>query len=170
MTTIKRYQDGDELHDIILGDNGKYQCRYSLTPDRRGGGHPASTAGPFDTLAAAINTMRRTRPAALEKRRWYFKRGTVYEEFSVLYDDGKFNLVRNDSSGHYSFGTADCFNTLYGYPVNWSSLTASEAVRILNNLVKIDTDFLPSLGEISQGNIDRWNRMAAAVLAFEGRG
>lgn len=36
-------------------------------------------------------------------RRWYFQRGTCYEEFNVLYDNGRFMLVQNRETKAFFF-------------------------------------------------------------------
>lgn len=95
----------------------------------------------------------------MEKLRWYFKQGTKFEEFSVLYDDGKFILVKNDSSGKYSYGLKRDFGSLYGFPVNQSYLTIEEAKDMLMAFIEIDEKYLDSLGDIARENILRWKNM-----------
>lgn len=99
----------------------------------------------------------------MEKLRWYFKSGTKFEEYSVLYSDDKFILVQNDKTKKYSYGLRRDFGTLYGFPVNQSCLNMEEAKKMLNAFVEIDTSYLGSLGEIAQENINRWNGMLKAI-------
>lgn len=99
----------------------------------------------------------------MEKLRWYFKNGTKFEEYSVLYADDKFILVQNDHTKKYSYGLRRDFGTLYGFPVNQSCLTLDEAKGMLNAFVKIDTSYFDSLGYIAQENINRWNSMLKAI-------
>ena len=40
----------------------------------------------------------------MEKLNWYFKHGTIYHVYSVLYEDNDFILVQNDGTQEYSFG------------------------------------------------------------------
>lgn len=40
----------------------------------------------------------------MKKLKWYFKNGTRFKEYSVLYDDGKFVLVQNENTKKYSYG------------------------------------------------------------------
>ena len=97
------------------------------------------------------------------KRRWYFKSGTKYEEYSVLYDDGKFTLVKNDNTGHYSFGLCRDFGSFLGFPVNQSCLSAPEVLHLLDAFIGIDKKYLPDLGDIAVENIARWEKMKEAI-------
>jgi hypothetical protein len=99
----------------------------------------------------------------MEKLRWYFKHGTKFEEFSVLYDDEKFILVQNDNTKKYSYGLKRDFGTLCGFPVNQSCLNMEEAKEILHTFVEIDKKYLDSLGEIAKSNIKRWNNMLKVI-------
>jgi hypothetical protein len=99
----------------------------------------------------------------MKKLRWYFKHGTKFEEFSVLYDDDKFILVQNDNTKKYSYGLKSDFGTLYGFPVNQSCLNTEEVKAILYAFVEIDKKYLDSLGEIAEVNIKRWNNMLEAI-------
>lgn len=78
-------------------------------------------------------------PRKHKQLKWYHKRGTTYEIFSVIYEDETFMLVHNENSGDYSFGTRNCFGTLNGFPVNWSCLTKEQAIGTLNSLLEIFT-------------------------------
>lgn len=99
----------------------------------------------------------------MEKLRWYFKNGTKFEEYSVLYSDDSFILVQNDNTKKYSYGLRREFGTLYGFPVNQSCLTTDEAKEMLSAFVNIDKSYLDSLGDIAQENINRWNGMLKAI-------
>lgn len=44
----------------------------------------------------------------MKKLKWYYKHGTKYEMFSVLYEDDTFMLVQNDDTKTFSFGL--CLN------------------------------------------------------------
>lgn len=76
----------------------------------------------------------------MRKLVWYFKNNS--EVFSVLYEDDTYNLVMNDDTSTFSFGLKRDFGTLYGYPVDWSCLTAKEAIRVLNDLIKLSKKHL----------------------------
>lgn len=93
----------------------------------------------------------------MKQLKWYLKRGTKSESYSVLYEDETFMLVQNENSGKISFGTRDCFGTLYGFPVNWSCLAWEEATETLDRLCKISTT-----SEIHQ---NAWKGMLAALNA-----
>lgn len=71
-------------------------------------------------------------------RRWYFKHGTRYEEFNVLYDNGMFMLVQNRETKAFSFGLCEDFGTLFGFPVNWSCLTKDQAIELLQGMIRVD--------------------------------
>lgn len=75
----------------------------------------------------------------MKQLKWYFKHGTKSESYSVLYEDETFMLVQNENSGKISFGTKDCFGTLYGFPVDWSCLTKEKALETLTALYDITT-------------------------------
>lgn len=100
----------------------------------------------------------------MEKLRWYFKHGTKFEEYSVLFDDGNYILVQNDNSKEYSYGLKRDFGTLFGFPVNQSCLTMEETKNMLNSFIKIDESYIDSLGEIAENNIKVWNSMLEAII------
>lgn len=99
------------------------------------------------------------------KRRWYSENGTAFEEFSVLYDDGNFTLVKSDLDGLYSFGLCRDFGSFLGFPVNQSCLAQDEAINRLDAFIGIDKKYLPALGEIAEENIARWENMKKAIAA-----
>lgn len=103
----------------------------------------------------------------MEKLRWYFKHGTKFEEFSVLYDDDKFILVQNDNTQNYSYGLKSDFGTLYGFPVNQSCLNMEQANDMLHAFVEIDKKYLDTLGEIAEVNIKRCNNMIEAITRYK---
>lgn len=74
----------------------------------------------------------------MNRRRWYYKNGTCFEEFDILFDNGRFMLVQNVETKVFSFGVCENFGTLYGFPVNWSCLTKDQAIERLNNMIRID--------------------------------
>lgn len=76
----------------------------------------------------------------MNRRRWYYKNGTCFEEFDILFDNGRFMLVQNVKTKVFSFGVCENFGTLYGFPVNWSCLTKDQAIERLNNMIRIDMD------------------------------
>ncbi len=102
---------------------------------------------------------------AVMKRRWYFKNRTAFEDFSVLYDDGKFTLVKSDLDGLYSFGLCRDFGSFLGFPVNQSCLTSPQAVKVLDAFIAIDKKYLDDLGEYAAENISRWEAMKKAIGA-----
>lgn len=99
----------------------------------------------------------------MKKLRWYFKNGTKFEDYSVLYSDDKFTLVQNDNTKKYSFGLIRDFGTLYGFPVNQSCLQAEEANKMLNAFIKIDESYIDTLGDIAKVNIERWKNMLEVI-------
>lgn len=99
----------------------------------------------------------------MKKLKWYFKNGACFELFTVIYENADYILVMNDDTKKYSFGLRRDFGTLYGFPVNQSCLTYQEVIKQLNAFIKIDTRYLPDLGEIAQHNIDRWQDMINSV-------
>jgi len=102
----------------------------------------------------------------MEKLKWYFKHGTKYELYSVLYKADKWILVQNDRTGKYSFGLERDFGTLFGFPVNQSCLIIDELMEILNDFIRIDTSYIESIGDIAIKNISRWKNM---ILVVENR-
>lgn len=100
-------------------------------------------------------------------RRWYFKHGTRYEEFNVLYDNGMFMLVQNRETKAFSFGLCGDFGTLFGFPVNWSCLTKDQAIELLQGMIRVDnTD--PELDAIWKKQYgytesEQWQAMIEAV-------
>ena len=100
-------------------------------------------------------------------RRWYFKHGTRYEEFNVLYDNGMFMLVQNRETKAFSFGLCEDFGTLFCFPVNWSCLTKDQAIELLQGMIRVDnTD--PELDAIWKKQYgytesEQWQAMIEAV-------
>lgn len=101
----------------------------------------------------------------MEKSKWYFKNGTRYEMYSVLYKNDGWILVQNDNTEEYSFGLVRDFGTLLGFPVDQSCLTLKETERILISFINIDKQYLDKLGAIAENNIQRWNDMLLAIGA-----
>lgn len=99
----------------------------------------------------------------MEKLKWYFKHGTKYELYSVLYKKDGWILVQNDNTGKYSFGLVRDFGTIFGFPVNRSCLNVDELREILNDLINIDKEYINSIGDIAKNNINRWENMLLAV-------
>jgi hypothetical protein len=97
----------------------------------------------------------------MKKLKWYFKRGT--EEYTIIYEDADFVLVKNDNTDKYSFGVKKDFGTLWGFPVDQSCLTASEAKAVLQRFVDIDKRYISEIPDIANQNIDRWNGMIQSI-------
>ena len=76
-----------------------------------------------------------------ETMRWYFCHGTNFEEYTPLYDDGKYILVQNDKTGLYSFGLYKDFGTLFGFPVDQSCLSRQELLSLLDAFIGIDAKY-----------------------------
>lgn len=93
----------------------------------------------------------------MKQLKWYFKHGTTYETYSVLYEDEKFILVQNNNTKKYSFGMIDDFGSLYGFPVNQSCLTSEEAKDVLQDFIEIDKKYKEY--PFSLENISRWENM-----------
>ena len=93
----------------------------------------------------------------MEQRKWFFNHGANYELFNVLFDCGGFLVIQNDKTHTISFGTENCFGSLFGFPANQSCLTNDEAISILRGWIEIDRDykFLTS----------RWESMISAIQA-----
>ena len=94
----------------------------------------------------------------MKKLKWYYKHGTKYELFSVMYEDDSFLLVMNDDTKNYSFGLKRDFGTLYGFPVNQSCLTCEECKKQLNAFIKIGEKYLNS-----SYCIEHWQNMLEAL-------
>lgn len=77
----------------------------------------------------------------MKKLKWYFKHGTKFDEFYVLWEDGKYILVKNCDTEMYSYGLKCDFGTLFGFPVNQSCLTHDECIRMLNSFMEIDKKY-----------------------------
>ena len=108
------------------------------------------------------------------QRRWYYRNGTCFETFNILFDNSRFMLVQNDSTKNFSFGTSDSFNTLYGFGVNQSCLTKSEAIAELQRWISIDKKY-PDLREIERQylgytSIDQWESMISALENLDDSG
>lgn len=93
----------------------------------------------------------------MKQRKWYYNYGKSFEIFNILYEDGKYIVVENDNDKFISFGLKRDFNTLFGFPVNWSCLTSDEAISMLTKFVSID----------KKHNINQnpWQSMIAAIQA-----
>lgn len=95
----------------------------------------------------------------MEQRKCFFNHGANFELFNVLFDCDGFLVVQNDETKAISFGTADCFNSLFGFPVNQSCITKDEAISILHDWVKIDESYnFPT---------SRWENMVDAIKAAQ---
>lgn len=97
----------------------------------------------------------------MKQLKWYFKHGTKYETFSVLYEDDAFMLVQNNNTKKYSFGVKGDFGSLYGFPVNQSCLESEEAKEILHDFIKIDEQYAGC--PFADTNIKRWNDMISSI-------
>lgn len=100
----------------------------------------------------------------MKKLRWFFKNGTKFEDYSVLYSDNKFTLVQNDNTKKYSFGLMKDFGTLFGFPVNQSCLETDEVKEILTAFIEIDESYIDKLGDIAKVNIERWENMLKTIV------
>ena len=98
------------------------------------------------------------------KRRWLFRNGQSYEDYTVLFSDGKFLLVQNDNTGKFSFGLERDFGSLCGFPVNQSCLTSTEIISLLERFVEIDKTYLPD--SFASDNISRWSSMISVIQAL----
>lgn len=103
----------------------------------------------------------------MNRRSWYYKNGTCFEEFDILFDNGRFMLVQNVETKVFSFGVCENFGTLYGFPVNWSCLTKDQAIERLNNMIRIDKQY-SELEEVYKQqfgytNVEQWQAMIEAV-------
>lgn len=93
----------------------------------------------------------------MKQLKWYFKHGTKYETFTVLYEDEAFMLVQNNNTKKYSFGVKNDFGSLYGFPVNQSCLTSEEAKDQLRRFIEIDKQYINY--PFANVNINRWENM-----------
>lgn len=93
----------------------------------------------------------------MEQRQWFFNHGANFELFNVLFDDGGFLVVQNAETNTISFGAADCFGTLFGFPANQSCLSKKEAISVLNGWIEIDKGYSFA--------ISRWESIISAILA-----
>lgn len=93
----------------------------------------------------------------MEQRKWFFNHGANFELFNVLFDRDGFIVVQNDKTNAISFGTTDCFGSLFGFPVNQSCLTKNEAISILRGWIEIDKSYTFSTS--------RWKSMIGVIQA-----
>lgn len=93
----------------------------------------------------------------MEQRKWFFNHGANFELFNVLFDDGGFLVVQNAETNTISFGTEDCFGSLFGFPVNQSCLTKDEAISVLRGWIEIDKDY--------KFSTSCWENMISAIQA-----
>lgn len=105
----------------------------------------------------------------MEQRKWYFNHNKNSETFNVLYDNGRFMLVENAETKKVSFGMCNCFNTLYGFPVNWSCLKKSDAVQLLIKLCEV-ADKYPEVRQVEREQwgyteLEQWRGMIDALTA-----
>lgn len=59
------------------------------------------------------------------------------EKFEVLFDNGKYCIVKNCETKDYSFGLWRDFHDLYYFPINQSCLTLAQIKDRLNAFIKI---------------------------------
>lgn len=91
----------------------------------------------------------------MEQRKWFFNHGANFELFNVLFDHDNFIVVQNVKTNAISFGTADCFGSLFSFPVNQSCLTKDEATSVLRSWIEIDKSYgFPT---------SRWEKMISAI-------
>lgn len=95
----------------------------------------------------------------MEQRKCFFNHGANFELFNVLFDCDGFLVVQNNETKVISFGTADCFNSLFGFPVNQSCITKDEAISILHNWIEIDESY--------NFSTSRWKNMISAIKAAQ---
>nr|DAQ31025.1 MAG TPA: hypothetical protein [Caudoviricetes sp.] len=93
----------------------------------------------------------------MKQRKWFFNHGANFELFNVLFDRDGFIVVQNDKTNAISLGTADCFGSLFGFPVNQSCLSKEEAIAVLNGWIEIDRDY--------KFSTSRWENMISAIQA-----
>lgn len=99
----------------------------------------------------------------MEQLRWYFNHGKNYETFTVLYKKDDWMLVKSNDTKLYSFGLCNDFGTLFGFPVDQSCLSLEKLKEILGNFLRIDKEYIDTLGEIAKENIKRWEDMFLSV-------
>ena len=92
----------------------------------------------------------------MEKRKWFFNHGANFELFNVLFDCDGFLVVQNDETSTISFGTADCFGSLFGFPANQSCLTKDEAISVLREWAKIDKGY--------SFLVSRWENIISIII------
>lgn len=77
----------------------------------------------------------------MEQRKWFFNGSANFELFNVLFDRDGFFVVQNDKTRTISFGPADCFGSLFGFPANQSCLNKDEAISVLRGWIEIDKGY-----------------------------
>ena len=100
-----------------------------------------------------------------EKRYLHFNHSEASEEFSVLYDDGQFILVRSERSGLYSFGLCHEFGSFYGFPVNQECLDEKELKQELDRQICIDRECIIQFGKRATESVSRMEKMKEAVTS-----
>ena len=97
----------------------------------------------------------------MKELKWYFKNGTKFETYTVLYEDETFILVQNNNTKKYSFGVIKDFGSLYGFSVNQSCLTVEEAKETLSKFIEIDKQYMDC--PFANINIIRWGDMIYSI-------
>lgn len=93
----------------------------------------------------------------MRQRKWFFNNGENFELFNVLFDSDGFLVVQNDKTRTISFGTANYFCSLFGFPVNQSCLTKDDAISVLRGWIEIDKGY----GFLTS----RWENMISVIQA-----
>lgn len=76
-------------------------------------------------------------------------------DYSIIYNDGRYVAIHHNNTDCYSFGYHAELNSFYGFPVNQSFVTADEAKSLLNCWKEIDRAF-PLL-------VDSWQSLIDAI-------
>lgn len=94
----------------------------------------------------------------------FYKNNTASENFEILFDDGKYCIVKNCKEKDYSFGLWRDFYDLYFFPMNQSCLTLKEIKERLHQFIGIDKKYWKTKEEQDRfSKINLYNAMLDAL-------
>lgn len=88
------------------------------------------------------------------------------EKFEVLFDNGKYCVVKNCETKDYSFGLWRDFYDLYYFPVNQSCLTLEQIKYRLNAFIEINKKYFKTQEEQKNfGKVELYTNMLKSLGA-----
>lgn len=86
------------------------------------------------------------------------------EKFEVLFDDGKYCVVKNCETKDYSFGLWRDFYDLYYFPINQSCLTLAQIKDRLNAFIEIGKKYFKTQEEQKTfGEVELYTNMLKSL-------